>query len=83
MRMVCYSICYSLYGPRVSADNVSYKINPNSALITDFCNLKESGKILVNVQHGKYVVQPISTALKFKNYTSAVCLSVLSFTKSV
>ena len=77
----CYSICYSLYGPRVSASNVSYKINSNSALITDFCNPIENRKALIILQYGKYIIQPINTVIKIKNYTSAFAYQYSSLQK--
>ena len=36
----CYSICYSLYGPRVSTSNKLYKVSQDSSLISDFLHKK-------------------------------------------
>ncbi|NLZ66854.1 MAG: hypothetical protein GX910_04295 [Clostridiaceae bacterium] len=67
----CYSICYSLYGPRVSTSNVSYKVGADSALITDFCNIDDKKRILVSQKHGKYIIHPIGQEQKYKSYTTA------------
>ena len=48
-----YSICYSLYGPRISTSAISYKVESDSALITEFCSLD---KKLVTTNKGKYII---------------------------
>ena len=66
----CYSICYSLYGPRVSTSAVSYKVGSYSALITKFCSSKENERI-VNIYNGKYVINTVSCDPKLKKIASA------------
>lgn len=53
----CYSICYSLFGPRVSTSNTVYNANTDSVLITDFCQ-KNDGKSIVTYKNGKYTINP-------------------------
>jgi uncharacterized protein YkvS len=65
----CYSICYSLYGPRVSTGTVSYKVGSDSALITDF-NSPDHKKRLVFVHKGKYIIKAIGAASEMKGFTS-------------
>ena len=57
----CYSVCYSLFGPRVSSSNTIYNANTDSVLITDFCK-KKNGKSIVTIQNGKYIVNPITAS---------------------
>lgn len=67
----CYSICYSLYGPRVSSSAVTYRVNPRSALITDFCSIYDDFKSSVLLQHDKYVIQAQSPDKQYKDYCNA------------
>ncbi|MDR0752069.1 MAG: phosphoribosyltransferase [Christensenellaceae bacterium] len=57
----CYSIGYSLFGPRVSQGGVTYRVNSDSALITNFCN---NG--IIESYKGKYYL-PHEIPLKNKN----------------
>lgn len=49
----CYSVCYSLYGPRMSSGSKAYSISSDSALITDFT---ERRKYVSMQTEGKYQV---------------------------
>ena len=53
----CYSICYSLFGPRVSTSNTLYNANSDSVLITDFCQ-KKGEESIVTYRNGKYTINP-------------------------
>lgn len=53
----CYSICYSLFGPRVTASKVSYTADYNSTLITNFCS--NDNKYVI-YSGGKYTILPAS-----------------------
>ena len=56
----CYSACYSLYGPRMSASEESYVVNSDSALITDLCQDDRNGRLVVPL-HGKYFIRPCTS----------------------
>ena len=77
----CYSICYSLYGPRVSTGNVSYKVEADSALITDFCSPIDSNKRLVTIQKNKYIIHMIGSLPQHKNLTTAFAFKYSSLRK--
>jgi len=46
----CYSICYSLYGPRVSTSPLSYKVGSDSTLITKFCRKSANTRNIARVE---------------------------------
>lgn len=50
----CYSICYSLYGPRVSDSDKVYRVASDSALITDFLENE-----LIRKQNNTYCINPL------------------------
>lgn len=50
----CYSVCYSLYGPRISDGNTIYKVNSNSTLINDFLDDR-----IVREKADSYIINPI------------------------
>ncbi len=50
----CYSVCYSLYGPRMSDGDKAYKVDSDSALITDF--LEDE---VVKKENNTYVISPV------------------------
>lgn len=50
----CYSVCYSLYGPRMSDGDKAYKVDSDSALITDF--LEDE---VVKKENNTYAISPV------------------------
>jgi hypothetical protein len=53
----CYSICYSLYGPRVTTSNKAYNVSADSALATDFYDRK-----IVTISKNGYTIMPLDSA---------------------
>lgn len=66
----CFSVAYSLYGPRVSSSEVSYRVGFDSPLITDFFN-NDKGRRLIDVQNGRYVIRSISAVQNYKDFCFA------------
>lgn len=52
----CYSVCYSLYGPRVSSSALSYKVDSDETLISEFCSFYSSDSYSVRREKDKYVI---------------------------
>ena len=67
----CYSICYSLYGPRVSASAISYQVDSSSALITDFCSSYSDNSRLIRLRQNKYEINPISVKGETEKFCAA------------
>lgn len=65
----CYSICYSLFGPRISKSETPYNVSDDSVLITDFCETN-NGKSIVICKDNKYTVRPISTTEHMKQFAT-------------
>ena len=63
----CYSIGYSLFGPRVSFSNSIYNASTDSVLVTDFCKERQ-GKSIVIYENGKYTINPISTSPRMSQF---------------
>jgi len=78
----CYSICYSLYGPRVSTSVLSYRVSTDSALVTDFCNPINPKNKLAIEHKGKYTINIIGTLNQQKDFTSAFAFQYSALRKA-
>lgn len=76
----CYSICYSLFGPRVSTSNNSYNVSSDSVLITNFCE-KKNGESLVVYKDGKYTISPIVATPNMRQFVTGFAYQYASVRK--